>query len=158
MAPQYLVHVYARGGRARTHGDDFIRVHQLEGCHLAKEYLERLKSLDRRLLEERETNLINSIDFEYSMRSCYAFELGFAKVFTKGDWLRPKGNTKWRSKVDFDLIGQWDPSQREPNILESREAEKEVRDELVHEAAMLKARNKLAEHQKTSPLDPLNPQ
>ena len=77
-----------------------------------------------------------------------------SKVSTKNDWLRPSGAAAkgWKSKVEWDEARRIDPQlARDEDTFRNRELEQETRTEIEREALLLKARNKLNEHQKGAP-------
>ena len=70
----------------------------------------------------------------------------FKNVAVKNDWLKPKSAPQgWKSRVDWALARQYDPSLRMEGVPVVPSVEEEVRKEQEREAALLKARSKLAE-------------
>ena len=59
--------------------------------------------------------------------------------------------------MDFEILARFDPTGKEPTIMESREVEKEVRAEMERDAALLKARAKLDQHKGSAAPYFLNP-
>ncbi len=58
--------------------------------------------------------------------------------------------------MDWEIIERYDPSGKEPSIMESREVEMEVRGEIERDASILKARAKLDAQGAHRAKDPLN--
>ena len=98
------------------------------------------------IMSEEEVGLLNKIGFEKLARKAYGIVQAFRNASSRNDWLKPKNAAQgWKSKVDWMAARQYDPSLKMESIPVVVGAEEEVRKEQGREAALLKARSKLAE-------------
>ena len=147
LGPAYFAHVYGNAKKGSEYGLSFLKAHGLEDCYAAQEIVSILEFFDRLMFVDRVEGFINWPSSEYMLRRAYGLELAFGKCRNKHDWNRGTSAPKtWKSKVDWGAARQYDPSFRLEGAPIVSGAEEEVRKEQEREAALLKARSKLAEH------------
>ena len=79
-------------------------------------------------------------------RKFLGIKFAFKDVQKEADW---KKGAKGKSKVDYELWKRTDPAKEDvEHAFINRKAENEIRSEMEREAAMLKARQKLADQKK----------
>ena len=157
ICPAYLAHVYGRGRVGEEHATIYLSEHGLEDCHPAKALVTVLSHFDRLLLVDKKVGFINDVSSEFLARQGWGFESCFSRCRSKNCWLKPRSNAPkdWKSKVDWELYHRIVPPDQK-GVLVLREAEDELRGEIDRDAMLLKSRAKLAAHQTSSALDPLN--
>jgi hypothetical protein len=92
---------------------------------------------------------INLVSTEKLVRGAYAIVEAYERVNKDEDWKKPatvKG--AWNSKVDEDARRRYDPEVNGEVGYISRQVEDEVRQEMDRDAAIIKARSKIAERAK----------
>ena len=76
-------------------------------------------------------------------------KLAYKNVTKEADWKKGGGAKTWTSKVDKEIWRRTDPTIDDTDhYFVNRKAEDEVRAEMDRDAALLKAKAKLAERQK----------
>ena len=86
------------------------------------------------------------VSTEKMVRKAYGIVLAYKEVKKKSDWQKPQGAAKnWSSRVDQEAWRRYDPGYEEKeHLFINRRVEDEVRSEMDRDAALLKARSKLA--------------
>ena len=102
--------------------------------------------MDTIFLYDKQPGAINMVSTERLGRKGYGIVAAFKEVKKRDDWQKPgghKGNQV--SKVDYEGWRRLDPQfEDREHLFINRKVEEEVRLEMDRDAAMLKAKNKLA--------------
>ena len=147
LAGEFIAEIVANDKTLESWSRDFLRDRELLDCHPARELVAVCSAMDSMIMSDTESGLLNKVGFERLARKAYGIVQAFRKVETRSDWLKPKSAANnWKSKVDWNAARQYDPALRTTGVPTVTGAEEEVRKEQEREAALLKARAKLAEH------------
>ena len=147
LAGEFIAEIVANDKTLESWSRDFLRDRDLLDCHPARELVAVCSAMDSMIMSDTESGLLNKVGFERLARKAYGIVQAFRKVETRSDWLKPKSAANnWKSKVDWNAARQYDPALRTTGVPTVTGAEEEVRKEQEREAALLKARAKLAEH------------
>jgi hypothetical protein len=90
-------------------------------------------------------NVLSSEAGELLCRRWYALKKTFAHVYCEGDWKQPKGEAgkKWRTKIDWRAMTEYDPQSLMGDSYEDEDAEEEVRKKMSRKALIQKAHDSL---------------
>jgi len=147
LAGEFIADIVSNDKTLEAWSRDFLRDRELLDCHPARELIATCSAMDAMIMTDTEAGLLNKVGFERLARKAYGLVQAYKSVQNKNDWLKPKSaNDKWRSKVDWNAARQYDPSFRTEGVPTVLGAQEEVRKEQEREAALLKAKAKLAEH------------
>lgn len=146
-APAFFAEVYGTGESVRKWAKRFINDRQLGDCARARELTPTMAAADMLLLKDRPPGAINSLAVEKLAKKGLGIFKAFRLCQSKGDWDKPSTAKNWKSKVDEELWRRTDPAVAGFDEMEfvNRAAEDEIRTEMDREAAIAKARTKLAE-------------
>jgi hypothetical protein len=104
-----------------------------------------MAALDAIFLIDQQLNAINQIGPEKLGKAALGLAKSFEKVRIETDWKNTGSKKGWKSKVDMGCLVRFDPSFQEEDRLDCpRAVEDEQRAEMEREAAIQKAKTKLA--------------
>ena len=147
LAGEFVAEIVSTDKTLEAWSRDFLRDRELLDCFPARELIATCSAMDSMILTDMENGLLNKVGFERLARKAYGLVQAFKLVQGRNDWMKPKSAPQgWKSKVDWSAARQYDPSFRSEGVPIVMGAEEEVRKEQEREAALLKARSKLAEH------------
>jgi len=150
IAPDLLADIYASGKRGKEYALDWLRIRNLMDCSSALGLIATLAAIDTLLLDDPIDNFINHIGVEKLSKKAYGLMTAYNNVKKETDWKRPSGNAKWTSRVDWNAAKRVDPDLKgEDSLLRVPQVEDEVRTEIDREAALIKAKAKLDERQRS---------
>ena len=130
---EVLAHLYRLGRSAKIEVQEYIARRELDICHAAQELLLLSVFLDRMVGEKFE--MTNSDSVEVMCRRVYAFWKAFEDVQQIGDWKQPRGSSgKWKSKVKWGFLKEYDVKALEGSDWRIPEADKEVSERLQQRA------------------------
>ena len=130
-----------------------MREKDLSSCQSAKDILPTMCAIDAFLMQDKTKNAINSVTLEKLGRKAFGIVKAFESVQKESDW-KKTGGKDWKSKVDFESWKRIDPSREgeEEHVFVNRVMEDDMRGEMDREAAIAKARTRLAEAKGNSQL------
>ena len=135
VAPQLVAKLYRRGRTAAAELEQLVQERGLTKCHAAAEMPTMGLVLDRLVVHSRDTDVINMPAVEVVCRRIYGALLAFEDVKEEADWKQPRNsNGKWKSKVKWGLLKEYDVKALESNDWRIPEADKEVTDRLQQKA------------------------
>jgi len=147
MTPQGMGEVYSSGKTAKEFGKSFIKERNLGECDEAREIIPTGAALDNIFLIDRTPGAINLVGTEKLARKFLGIKEGFKEVWKESDWKKTGKNSK--IKIDYEQWERIDPAKKDKeHTFVNRKVEDEIRGEMERDAALLKARLKLAEQQK----------
>ena len=147
LAAEFIAEIVATDKTLEAWARDYLRDRELTECHPAREMIALCSAMDSMIMSESESGLLNKVGFEKLARKAYGLVQAFRNVESRTDWLKPKNAANnWKSRVDWGAARQYDPSMKLQGVPTVTGAEEEVRKEQEREAALLKARAKIAEH------------
>ena len=146
MAPSWLAEVFSTGKTAKQWSKEWLTVHEAGDSQEARDLLPTKATLDTIFLQDKTPSAINMVSTEKLVRKAYGIVQGYKEVKKKSDWQRPTGGSKsWKTQVDHEAWRRYDPSYEEKeHLFINRRVEDEVRSEMDRDAALLKAKSKLA--------------
>jgi len=146
VAPSFLGEIYASGKTAKQWAKDWVRDKGLGDCNDAREIIPSCASIDSIFLVDQTSGAINQINVERLARKVLGIKYGFADVSKESDWKKPANAKTWKSRIDKETWKRMDPNvEDKDHIFMTRKAEDEMRTEMDRDAAMLKAKAKLAD-------------
>ena len=97
-------------------------------------------------LTDKVHGAINQVTTEKLARKAMGIRSAFKEVTKAADWKKPDGAKTWKSKVDREIWRRIDPQLDDvEHMFINRRAEDEMRTEMDRDAALLKAKAKLAD-------------
>ena len=142
-----IAKLYKNGRSATRELEEFLRGRGLEKCHAAAELPTLGLVLDRLVSQEPDAAIINLSAVEVICRKIYGLLRAFEDVKSEADWKQPKGSGsgKWRSKVKWQLLQEYDVQALESSDWSIPLADAEVSDRLQRRALFAKHLTKLEE-------------
>jgi hypothetical protein len=130
VAPTFLARTYKSGITAAGGARNWATEKELEGCHVAKEFLLLAMVLDR--LVRSNEDVVNSEAVEILCRRMHGIKRAFSDVHCANDWKQPRGQQgqKWKSRVKWELCDQYDIRALDSEELNIPEADDEVKQRL----------------------------
>ena len=139
IAPTLIAKLYKSGRTAVKEMEETLRTKGLEKCHTAAELPTLALVLDRLLLLSSEADVINMPAVEAVCRRMYGLIRAFEDVQRESDWQRPKNaQGKWKSKVKWQLLEEYDVKALESNEYSIPAADEEVSQRLRQKALFAK--------------------
>ena len=147
VAAVWLGEVFRSGLTPKQWAKNWIKDKSLGECDDARDLIPTMGALEAILLSDRQPDCINSVALEKLARRGYGICRAFQRVSVIGDWRKPKDAKSWKTRVDYETWKRLDPSRLgdDDHLFVNRRVENEVREEMDRDAAMMKARAKLAE-------------
>ena len=139
IAPHMIALLYRNNRTAQAEMEEFLRIRGLERCNAAQELLLLGLIIDR-LVKEPSTQMVNLPAVEVILRKMYGLIKAFEPVKEEKDWKRPQGQArqKWRSKVRWDLLNEYDIASLQKSEWEIEEADAEIQEKLKKRATLVK--------------------
>jgi hypothetical protein len=136
VAPSMVAKLYKNGRTASRELDEFVRSRGLERCHSATELPTLGLILDRLVVDSASSEVINMPAVEVVCRKIYGLIGAFEDVKSESDWKMPKGANagKWKSKVKWTLLQEYDVKFLDSSDWSIPEADREVSDRLQKRA------------------------
>ena len=147
VAPDMIAKLYKNSRTAATELEEFIRVRGLEKCHAALEMPTLGLILDRLVVASPGVEIVNLQAVEVICRKLYGLLKAFEDVKCEADWKQPKGagSGKWKSKVKWQLLQEYDVKALESSDWAISGADQEVADRLQRRALFQKHLSKVEE-------------
>ena len=137
--------IYAGGTTAKVWGKNFLKSKNIGDSAEAREILPPLCALDAIFLTDKVPGAINQVGVEKLVKKVNGIRHGYQFVEKESDWKKPGNAKSWKSKVDYVQWARTDPCYNDKeHIFINRKAEDEQRLEMERDAALLKAKLKLA--------------
>ena len=134
-----MAKLYRQGRTALREMEDYLRSKGLERCHTAAELPTLALVLDRLVTMSPESDVINMPALEAICRRMYGLTRAFEDVQRESDWQKPKNHQgKWRSKVKWQLLEEYDVKALGQNECAVPEADEEVSQRLKQKALFAK--------------------
>ena len=132
VAPSMVAKLHKYGRTASRELDEFVRSRGLEKCHAAMELLTLGLILDRLVVDSASAEVINMPAVEVVRRKVYGLIRAVEDVMSETDWKMPKGVNagKWKSKVKWTLLQEYDVKFLDSSDWGIPEADREVADRL----------------------------
>ena len=138
-----IARLYRSGSTALSHVKEIARLKQLDGNHMAEEMALIAMMIDRAMIEAP-PSWVNYKTTEIAMRRLHALERSFENVKMRSDWKPPQGaKAGWKSKINYTVLEELDPSKSDQEGLLIEGVEKELRERLHHRALLAKSMDKL---------------
>ena len=136
VAPSMVAKLYKYGRTASRELEEFVRSRGLEKCHAAMELPTLGLILDRLVVDSASAEVINMPAVEVVCRKVYGLIRAFEDVKSENDWKMPKGANagKWKSKVKWTLLQEYDVKFLDSSDWSIPEADREVADRLQKRA------------------------
>ena len=145
-APQFLGELYSLGRNLKSWAKEWLKDKQLGDCPEARDILGACSALDTLFLTDKVPGAINQVTTEKLARKVMGIRLAYKDVMKVGDWKKTEGSKTWKSKVDRETWRRIDPQLEDADhMFVNRRAEDEMRTEMDRDAALLKAKAKLAD-------------
>lgn len=147
LAAVWLGEVFRSGLTPKQWAKNWVKDKSLGECDEARDLIPTMAALEAILLSDRQPDCINSVALEKLARRGYGICRAFQRVSAVGDWRKPKDAKGWKTRVDYETWKRLDPSRLsdDDHLFVNRRVENEVREEMDRDAAMMKARAKLAD-------------
>jgi hypothetical protein len=146
VGPQFLGKVHSKGKTAKEWAKEWVKEKGLRECDETRAIIPACASLDATLLVDQVPGAINQVSIEKISRKVRAVKSAHKEIKKEADWKRPVGSKVWNSRVDLELTKQIDPHVEDvDHVFINRRAEDELKTEMNRDAAMVKAKAKLAE-------------
>jgi hypothetical protein len=147
LAAVWLGEVFRSGLTPKQWAKNWVKDKGLGECDEARDLIPTMAALEAILLSDRQPDCINSVALEKLARRGYGICRAFQRVSTVADWRKPKDAKGWKTRVDYETWKRLDPSRLsdDDHLFVNRRVENEVREEMDRDAAMMKARAKLAD-------------
>ena len=146
VAPIFLGELYSLGKNLKVWAKEWLKEKQLGDCPEARDILGACSALDTLFLTDKVPGAINQVTTEKLARKVMGIRSAFKHVMKMGDWKRTEGAKTWTSRVDREIWRRIDPQLEDTeHMFINRRAEDEMRGEMDRDAALLKAKAKLAE-------------
>ena len=102
--------------------------------------------MDANFLIDETPGAINQVGTERLVRKIFGIKMALKDVKKEGDWIK---GVKSKSKIDHELWRRIDPSREDQeHAFINRRVKTELRNQMERDAALLKAKAKLAEASK----------
>ena len=139
VAAHMLGMLFKNNRSAQHEMEDFITSRQLTKCNAAQELLLLALIVDR-MVREPGLPIVNMPAVEVIMRKMYGLIKAFEGVKQESDWKRPQGQQgqKWKSRVRWDLLQEFDVASLAQTEWEIEEADDEISSKLKRRALMAK--------------------
>ena len=148
-AAHTLGEIYSKGDTAKKWGKEWLKEKELGDCQEAREILQVLWALDCIFLVDQVKGAINQVGVEKLVKKVNGIRFAFAEVKCVGDWKKPQNAKNWKSKVDYVVWARTDNAYLDKeHVFINRKAEDEQRTEMERDAALIKAKLKLAAGEK----------
>ena len=146
IAPKFLGELYSLGKNLKSWAKEWLKEKQLGDCPEARDILGACSALDTLFLTDKVHGAINQVTTEKLARKAMGIRSAFKEVTKTADWKKPDGAKTWKSKVDREIWRRIDPQLEDvEHMFINRRAEDEIRTEMDRDAALLKAKAKLAD-------------
>ena len=135
VAPTFIAKLYRTGRSAVREMEELIRAKGLEKCHTAAELPTLALVLDRLMMQTSNPDVINMPAVEAICRRMYGLTRAFGDVKCEADWQKPRNHRgKFKSKVKWALLEEYDVRALDNNELSVPEADEEVTQRLKQKA------------------------
>ena len=136
VAPSMVAKLDRYGRTASRELEEFVRSRGLEKCHAAMELPTLGLILDRLVVDSASAEVINMPAVEVVCRKVYGLIRAFEDVKSENDWKMPRGANagKWKSKVKWTLLQEYDVKLLDSSDWNIPEADREVADRLQKRA------------------------
>ena len=115
--------------------EEFVRSRGLEQCHSALELPTLGLILDRLVLSTSDAAVVNMSAVEAICRKIYGLLRAFEDVHGLDDWKAPRNHSgKWRSKIKWDLLKEYDVQALESSEWSIADADDEVSERVRRKA------------------------
>ena len=130
-----MAKLYRRGRTATQELEEFVQSRGLQPYLAALEMPTMGLVLDRLVVHSRDQDVVNMPAVEVICRRIYGALCAFEDVREESDWKQPRGSGgKWKSKVKWGLLKEYDVKALEGSDWRIPEADKEVSDRLQQRA------------------------
>ena len=145
IAPDMIAKLYRNGRTATRELEDFVHTRGLDRCHAAAEMPTLGLVLDRLVTFESSADIVNLSAVEVICRKLYGLLRAFEDVKCEADWKQPKGSGsgKWKTKVKWALLQEYDVQALESPDWAIPSADAEVSERLQRRALFNKHLSKV---------------
>ena len=139
VAPHMLGLLYKNNRSAQHEMEDFLASRSLARCNAAQELVLLALIIDR-MVREPGVEIVNMPAVEVILRKMYGLIKAFENVKQESDWKRPSGQQgqKWKSRVRWDLLQEFDVASLSQTEWEIEEADDEITAKLKRRALLHK--------------------